>query len=179
MPYYPTASGNGEMIFQYKQVEETEFNTIGIENVSQTIGLQYVFNNNYHQTASTLLSETAIKITTEPPFSTIITTWTEEEQDPYGLSSSGYQLGQNHPNPFSSSTWINYILPEQNLVKLSIYDVNGALVRTLHDGTQPAGTHSIEWNGLNNDGNQASPGIYFYRLQTENYIGTKKMFLMK
>lgn len=177
--YYPTASGNGEMIFQYKQVEETEFNTIGIENVSQSIGLQYVFNNNYPQTASTLLSETAIKITTEPPFSTIITTSTEEELNPYGLTSSGYQLGQNHPNPFSSSTWINYILPKQNLVKLSIYNVNGAIVRTLHDGTQLAGTHSIEWNGLNNDGNQAAPGIYFYRLQSENYIGTKKMFLMK
>jgi len=65
--FHNTSTGDGEIIFQYKKVEEPETNTIGIENNFQDVGLQYVFNEDYDQTAHELINYTAIKYTTEPP----------------------------------------------------------------------------------------------------------------
>jgi hypothetical protein len=175
--YYPTTTGDGEILLQYKKVMEPESNTIGIENLYQNIGLQYVYNNNYDPTASDLVSELAIKFTTEPPFTNIITS---VENNPAGeINSSGFALGQNHPNPFNSFTWIDYVLSEPSNVTLNVYNLQGELVCTLENGQQPAGKYSVEWTGSNSSGNPVSPGIYFYRLQTEHYLGTMKMFMMK
>jgi hypothetical protein len=175
--YYPTSTGDGEIIMQYKKVEAPETNTIGIENFAQNIGLQYVFDNNYDPTASALGNESAIKFTTEPPFTTIITSL--EENADAGKISDGSRLGQNKPNPFISRTRIDYSLAQASNVTLKIYNVDGALIRILQNGQQSAGNYSVEWNGLNSEGNLVGPGIYFYRLQTEDYLGTMKMFMMK
>ncbi|MCD4695833.1 MAG: T9SS type A sorting domain-containing protein, partial [Bacteroidales bacterium] len=174
--YYTTATGDGEIIFQYKKVEEIESNTIGIENHSQNVGLQYVFNNDYDPTASGLINEYAIKFTTEAPYIYLITS---VNKDLYPGNVNGFALEQNFPNPFDSYTWINYVLPESSNVLLSIYNVRGELVCTLQNGQQTAGKYSVEWNGLNDSGNPMSSGIYFYRLQTEDFIETKKMFMLK
>ena len=65
--FYQTSTGDGEIIFQYKKLEEITSNTIGIENSTQDIGLQYVFNEDYDQTASVMANGMAIKFTTESP----------------------------------------------------------------------------------------------------------------
>ena len=77
------------------------------------------------------------------------------------------------------NTWIEYFISKTGNAELNIYNLNGELVRTLQSGYQQAGKYSVEWNGLNNKGNLVNPGIYFYRLQTADYIGTKKMFLVR
>ncbi len=176
--YYPTITGDGEIIFQYKNVEAPESCTIGIENHAQNVGLQYVYNANYDPTATELRNELAIKFTTEPPFISIITS-VDDNKEGNKLTHNGFELEQNQPNPFNSSTWINYSLPERSNVSLKIYNVKGELVRTLQNGQQPAGKYSVEWNGLNNAGNPVSPGIYFYRLQAEDFSGTMKMFILR
>lgn len=173
--YYPTTSGDGEIIFQYKTIALVDSMTIGIENNLQDIGLQYVHNDVYDATASELENGVAIKFTTEPPFYNLIT----EVQDNITQLPNGFDLRQNHPNPFSSNTWINYSLPVSSNVLLAIYNVNGELVRTLHNGQQSAGTYSVVWNGLNNNRERVSPGIYFYRLHTEKYLKTLKLLLLK
>ena len=177
--YYPTTTGDGEIIFQYRLLSDISSNTIGIENPGQNIGLQYVFNTEYDPTASVLADGTAIKFTTEPPFTTILT----------GLDNSANQrpkpgpgnicLAQNHPNPFSAYTMIEYILPSHCRLNLSVYDTRGELIRTLFDGNQAAGNYSMEWNGMNDAGTAVSPGIYFCKLKTDNYSETLKMLLMK
>jgi flagellar hook assembly protein FlgD len=86
---------------------------------------------------------------------------------------------QNHPNPFSSNTHIDYTLAKSGNVTLSIFNVNGELVRTIQNGHQVAGNYSIDWNGLNNSGNPAHSGVYFYRLQTEGFTATQKMFMLR
>jgi len=177
--YYPTLTGDGEIVIQYKKVEAPASNTIGIENNSVDIGLQYVFNNFYDPTASALMNEFAIKFTTEPPFASIITSVEEGQEGIIKPADSGYQLDQNRPNPFNSHTWITYSLPEAGSVSLNVFNVNGELVCTLQNGKQAAGKYSVEWNGLNNAGNPVSPGIYFYRLQTEGFSGTRKMFILR
>jgi hypothetical protein len=177
--YYPTLTGDGEIIFQYKKVEAIESNTIGIENHSQNVGLQYVFNNDYDLTASGLVNEFAIKFTTQPPSASVITS-VEENQDPgSNLTQAGFGLEQNNPNPFSTYTRINYLLPEQTHVTLFIYDSKGELVRTLQNEQKPAGKHSVEWNGLNDAGKTVGSGLYFYRLQADGFAGTRKMFMVK
>jgi hypothetical protein len=177
--YYPTLTGDGEIIFQYKNVKAPESSTVGIENHSQNIGLQYVYNAAYDPTASELKNEFAIKFTTEPPYSSIITSVEDNQDGSINPAPNGIALEQNQPNPFISHTWINYSLPEQNNVSLIIFNVKGELVRTLQDGQQPAGRYSVGWNGLNNAGNPVSPGIYFYRLKTEGFTGTRKMFILR
>jgi hypothetical protein len=177
--YYPTATGDGDIIVQYRVLSDISSNTIGIENQSQDIGLQYVYNTVYDPTASELTDGLAIRFTTEPPFANILT---GEGEIGNGHSKPGpgtFCLAQNHPNPFSSFTRIDYSLPEQSRVTLSVYDIRGELVRTLFVGKQPAGTYSIEWNSLDNAGSPVSPGVYFCRLKTDRYSGTLKMFLLK
>jgi hypothetical protein len=174
--HYPTATGNGEIIFQYRDIKDITNNTVGIENHSQAIGLQYVFDEAYDPTASELINNLAIKFTTEAPTYNLITD-VDDNQNPGGFN--GFILEQNQPNPFSSSTWINYLLPETGNVFLAIYNVNGELVRTLQYGQQNPGKYSVMWNGLNDSQNKVSPGIYFYRLQVGNYIKTLKLLKFK
>ncbi|MCK4404643.1 MAG: T9SS type A sorting domain-containing protein, partial [candidate division Zixibacteria bacterium] len=90
-----------------------------------------------------------------------------------------FTLFQNQPNPFNPETQINYYLPRACQVRLTIYNVLGQRVRTLFDGHQDTGMHTLLWDGRGEDGAHLSSGIYFYRLQAENFQETKKMTLMK
>lgn len=177
--YYPTTTGDGEIIVQYRAFSDISSNTIGIENQTQDIGLQYVFNGDYDPTASLLTDGLAIKFTTEPPFTNILTGEGDFVNRHMKPGPGNFFMAQNHPNPFTSYTTIDYSLTEQCRLTLSVYDIRGELVRTLFDGKQPAGTYSIEWNCLSNAGIPVSAGLYLCRLKTDNYSGTLKMFLLK
>lgn len=94
-----------------------------------------------------------------------------------------FKLNQNYPNPFNPTTTINYELKENASVNLEIYDVTGALVKTLFSGTKSAGSHNVTWNGSDNKGNKAVSGNYIYRLTItdgiNNFVQSKKMTLLK
>ena len=85
-----------------------------------------------------------------------------------------FSLSQNYPNPFNPTCNINYSLPKESFVTLSIYNILGTKVKELLNEKKIAGNYSIEFNADN-----LPSGIYFYRLQTENFIETKKMILLK
>ncbi len=87
-----------------------------------------------------------------------------------------YELFQNYPNPFNPSTIINYELPVSSFVTLKIYDVLGNEVAVLVNDYQQAGSHYSTWNIHNS---LLPSGVYFYRLQTGEFIQTKKMILLK
>ncbi len=171
--HYPTTTGDGEIIVQYRIVKQTRSNTVGIENDAQDIGLQYVFNKGYAPTASPLSNETAIKFTTESPLLPV-----SVEENPLS-DLSIFKLDQNVPNPFSSNTTISYSLSIKANVKLSIYNINGKLVRTLQNGIQEDGNYSFTWNGTNDDGDILDSGIYFYTLSSEKFIETQKLLMIK
>ena len=90
-----------------------------------------------------------------------------------------YSLNQNYPNPFNPVTTIDYILPENGLVNITIFDMMGREVNTLLNSLQTAGYKSIQWNATNNQGDAVSAGIYLYRIKMEDFIQTKKMVLLK
>ncbi|MBK8982072.1 MAG: T9SS type A sorting domain-containing protein [Ignavibacteria bacterium] len=87
---------------------------------------------------------------------------------------SRFELHQNYPNPFNPKTIINYELGITNLLSWKIYDVFGNEITTLVNEKHSAGSYSVEF-----DGSRLPSGIYFYRLETENFTETKKMVLAK
>ncbi|MGE5436520.1 MAG: T9SS type A sorting domain-containing protein, partial [Syntrophothermus sp.] len=92
----------------------------------------------------------------------------------YKTNPSEFLLSQNYPNPFNPSTKINYSLPYTANVKLQVYDVLGNLITTIVNEEQNAGSYNVDL-----DLSKFSSGVYFYQLQTGNFIQTKKMLLMK
>lgn len=85
---------------------------------------------------------------------------------------------RSEPNPFRNSTAIHYIIPSCCSVTISIYDICGRLVRSLVNGFQKAGSHSIILNGTNNRNDPVTPGIYFGHMETDNdFINTGMLLL--
>jgi pimeloyl-ACP methyl ester carboxylesterase len=89
------------------------------------------------------------------------------------------ELKQNYPNPFNPNTTIEYDLPKTTNVILEIYNILGQRIRTLVNQIQAQGMYSIQWNGKTDEGLSVSSGLYLYRLQTGNFVETKKMIYLK
>ncbi|MBX2819336.1 MAG: T9SS type A sorting domain-containing protein [Rhodothermaceae bacterium] len=87
---------------------------------------------------------------------------------------ASYTLDQNYPNPFNPSTTIQYALPEDARVTLTIYDLQGREVEQLVHEVQHAGTHTVVF-----DASSLASGTYLYKLQTPSYIETRQMQLIK
>jgi hypothetical protein len=103
-----------------------------------------------------------------------------EEFEPSAVftpSKAGYTLGNNYPNPFSSSTTISYSLEKQERVRMDVYGITGRLVKTLVNETQPAGQYQVTWYIRNSPSQQISSGVYFYRMSVGDYSETKKMLI--
>lgn len=91
-----------------------------------------------------------------------------------------FALYQNLPNPFNPTTKIMFEVPTSGgHVKLSVFDVSGRLLRVLKDEHYGAGRYEAEWNGRDTRGNALPSGVYFYRLESEDFSATKKMVLVK
>jgi len=90
-------------------------------------------------------------------------------------------LGQNHPNPFNPSTTIDYTIPEGEAVhvRLMVYNLRGAVIRTLVDEIKEPGYYSVQWDGTDSRGRKKGSGVYFYRLVTNSYSSVRKMLLVK
>ena len=85
-----------------------------------------------------------------------------------------YFIEQNYPNPFNPSTKINYGIKKAGNVEISVYNILGNKVATLLNGFKPAGRHSISFNATN-----LSSGVYFYRINSNGFVETRKMILEK
>jgi arabinogalactan endo-1,4-beta-galactosidase len=85
----------------------------------------------------------------------------------------------NYPNPFNPITTLEYDLPEDAVVNITIYDMMGRVVNTLVNGSQTAGYKSIQWDATNNLGDPVSAGLYIYTIQAGEFRQTKKMVLLK
>jgi len=88
-------------------------------------------------------------------------------------------LKGNVPNPFNPQTTIRFDLPTPGNVNLAIYEISGRRVATLVSGSLPAGYHESVWTGLDESGRSVASGIYFYRLEADNEVLTRKMILLR
>ena len=105
----------------------------------------------------------------------------DEFQTPEGWVQipNSFILWQNYPNPFNPLCNIEYALPSDCKVTLSIYNVIGQKVRVLADAYQIAGYKSVKWDGKDDKGNDLASGVYFYRIQAGDFSETKKMLLLR
>ncbi|MGE5435592.1 MAG: T9SS type A sorting domain-containing protein, partial [Syntrophothermus sp.] len=94
--------------------------------------------------------------------------------DDYNIIPDKYLLYQSFPNPFNPSATIRYSVPVGDIVKIKVYDILGKEISTLVNEYQTPGTYNVEFNCGN-----FSSGIYFYRMQSGNFVDVKKMILIK
>lgn len=92
---------------------------------------------------------------------------------------SGLTLNQNRPNPFNPSTTISYTVPKSGAGSLTIYNVRGELVRTLRSGHFDQGPGMVIWDGTDNRGTNTGSGVYFYKLDVDGDVQTRRMLLLK
>jgi flagellar hook assembly protein FlgD len=90
-----------------------------------------------------------------------------------------YSLRQNYPNPFNPSTTISYKLGKSEFVNLSVFDLNGNLVKNILNHKADAGRGYVEWDGKNEQGQNVSGGIYLYVIETPSFLKSKKMLFLK
>ena len=90
-----------------------------------------------------------------------------------------YNISQNYPNPFNPITTLQYELPEDSFVNVTVYDMLGNVVNNLINANQSSGHKSIQWDATNNRGEPVSAGIYLYKIQAGDFVDTKKMILLK
>ncbi len=89
----------------------------------------------------------------------------------------------NYPNPFNPDTWIPFQLHAPAPVRLSIYDVRGALIREIEGGHRAAGQYltsgALRWAGRDQRGQRVASGVYLYRLQAGRFAQVRRMLLVK
>ena len=83
------------------------------------------------------------------------------------------------PNPGRSSAALSFTMPKEGKVRLAVYDLRGALVRTLMDEKSPAGNHQVCWDGRDSMGRPVASGVYFYRLEALGMSRTQKGLLLR
>ena len=85
-----------------------------------------------------------------------------------------FSLKQNYPNPFNPITTIEYELAKAGELQLIVYNILGQEIARLVDGMKSSGKHIVIW-----DASRFSSGIYFYRMESENFSETRKLILLK
>jgi len=85
-----------------------------------------------------------------------------------------YTLEQNYPNPFNSTTYIRFTIPQSGRITIKVYDLMGREVSTLLDRYQEAGRYDVIFQA-----DELASGIYFYQLQSSDFVATKKLILLR
>jgi hypothetical protein len=90
-----------------------------------------------------------------------------------------FELAQNYPNPFNIETKISFATPKTNVVRLTIYNTLGELVRTVHAGQLAPGKYTAQWDGRNDAGVIVATGAYIYRIEIGEWQAVRRMSLIK
>ncbi|MEW5923440.1 MAG: T9SS type A sorting domain-containing protein [Candidatus Zixiibacteriota bacterium] len=96
-----------------------------------------------------------------------------------GILPTNFELGQNYPNPFNPSTKLDFAVPTFSKVNISVFNILGQKIATLVDGEYAAGYYSVDWDSRGDDGSEVASGIYFYKLEANNFTDTKKLMLIR
>jgi hypothetical protein len=121
----------------------------------------------------------------EVPLADVVRVWFDEEGGAVGVPAiaadavAALRLLPIRPNPASLSTTIPFDLAAGGAVHLAVYDVHGALVRTLVDGPRGPGTHAAVWDGRDDGGRPVASGMYFCRMRTSGVDQSRRMIWLR
>lgn len=166
--FYPTPTGDGEILLQYQDMITTlgdHFFTIGVERQDQSAGLQYAFNGEYASGAQTLTNQSALLITTATRF--------EETGLAPTLRPQGLEIVSATPNPFNPSTTLGVRVPQAGHLRLDVYNLRGERVRRLHDGPVRAGANSFIF-----EGGQLAGGVYLVEARLGNQRNVRRVLYL-
>ncbi|MBN2354907.1 CotH kinase family protein [candidate division KSB1 bacterium] len=105
--------------------------------------------------------------------------WTGIDLDPSDSIPDRLRLNQNYPNPFNATTTVYFTVPWMAKTRLSVYNLQGALIKTLANEKMAAGTHAIRWDGTDARGYDAGSGIYFCELLCDGARTVRRMLLLR
>jgi len=172
--YYPTPTGDGEILVQYLNgMAQTEA-TFGIENYAEDVGIQYYYDGVYHEWAAEVTDSCALLYTTYPPDYVGI----EESEQLVGVPVRT-MLGMVYPNPFARELSISYQVARSGRVTLRVYDALGRAVCGLAQGIVEPGYYTVNWDGRDDVGRQVPAGVYFVKFAADNYQSIQKTVLLK
>lgn len=174
--YYPTPSGDGEILVQYLTGFQVEGSlTMGIENADETVGVQYYYNGTYDSLAAPVTDEFAVKYIASAPMPGV------EEREEYSTTPTKTLLNVLAPNPFRQMTVIKYQIADTDRSKnisLKIYDIAGRLVRQFNDLTIQA-FNQVVWDGHDDAGRRLAAGVYFVKFEAADYERAIKAVLLR
>ena len=162
-------------VFDQPVMTPTEFTTMTVYTLPQTDSGTYTLTVTGKEIGAVIAHSKQVYLTVLDPQAPLDV---DDDADNANLPKT-FTLFQNQPNPFNPETQISYFLPRDCRVRVIVYNVLGQKVKTLFKGYQATGAHTLTWNGRSDKGNQLGSGIYFYQLQADTFVETKKMTLMK
>jgi len=115
---------------------------------------------------------------------------TSEKQDYYIISFKNKKIISNEilndpawiscsPNPIKASSLLNYYIPEQSLIRISLYNLYGRELNVLYDGISKSGDFNIQWNATSSNGQKLANGVYLIKLKVGKYQAQTKIIVMK
>ncbi len=172
----PTTNGiDGEIHFVWDDI----FNVVSLEDGEEVVSIAFEISEEAPDsmmvsfTAAYVVDKEGIDFIVDSRHGYILLHQTSNYGNDIVLPES-YRLSQNYPNPFNARTVIEFDLPEQSHVTIEVYDLLGRRVEILVAQIKEAGYHQVAWNAAD----QPS-GIYFYRIEADEFADTKKMLLLK
>jgi len=158
--YYDTTvvspSGDNVIVAQYMTATGFSSSTVGIQDPTQAIAIQVLYNGTYTHGAAPIAAGRAIKYTTSSATGVVEPVSSLMPPDRLTLASLG--------NPSRGRVLLSYNLPVSGPAKLAVYDRAGRRVRQLANGPARAGMHRIVWDGTDADGREVGAGVYLVRL---------------
>ena len=95
------------------------------------------------------------------------------------LIPQSYTLSQNYPNPFNPITYIHYSVPNYDFITIDIINISGQIIKTIVQSSHQPGNYDIMWDGTNYYGISVPSGIYFYKMDADEFVSIKKLVLLK
>jgi hypothetical protein len=172
--YYPTPTGDGEIMVYYLTGLAQSGATFGLENAAETVGLEYYYDGVYHAWAAAVTDSFAVLYTTYPPDYLGVEEYGKLSELPLRTL-----MGVVYPNPFVRDLQVNYQLAVSGRVTVAVYDAAGRLVSALAEGMSEPGYYTVNWRGFDDQGRRVPAGVYFIRLETDETRQVKKAVLLK
>jgi hypothetical protein len=165
---WPTPDGNAEILMLYERIDIPNGATVGIENQTETIGIQTLFNGSYSPSSWTI----------RPPWAILFTTRTgpylSEVPNRNPAVADAITVSQAYPNPFNSTTRLTISLSERAFLSVRVFDLLGRQVETLSNSISSPGTHEFLWQA-----DQAAAGLYFIEVKAGQHSSVRKVLLLK
>ncbi|MBN1465744.1 carboxypeptidase regulatory-like domain-containing protein [candidate division KSB1 bacterium] len=178
--------GDGNMIASEISDADGNYALEGLEQGSYTImASRSLYETTFYPNATEMDGATVLAVDDEGDMDysdTIIVMHTEEitgAAHEVMAAPAEFSLEQNYPNPFNPSTAIAYRIPQAAHVALQIFNVQGQLVNTLVDQSQPSGIYQVIWDGTDMNGAVVPTGVYFYQLQANDFTQIRRLCFMR